>query len=344
MSGAIEGGKMRWIAILFIAVVIGSPVSSQAQRTSGNAILSIDWSNSGDLIAVGYGEIPIEEMRCIGGRVEVVDETGAIIQTLTSEVANCDVVGIHFGRSEHELIIQVMRGDTLLWNIRSNARSESYISLLPTLDLAVSYDATHVARNAGGNSIEIMFLADISIPFPIIGEYKGVITDLTWNMSGTSIATSNSNGNITIWNVLRGELEHLLLYDRRIGKTAIAWSPDERYIALGEETGIVAIWDLFDHNAAFRAHDGIARITALDWNPDGTMLASASEDGTVRVWDAERGELIETFTYTGPVYALDWSPDGTKIAFGGEDVSGESPEVVIVDAPGMPEVEARVTP
>lgn len=74
------------------------------------------------------------------------------------------------------------------------------------------------------------------------------------------------------------------------------------------------------------------------------MLASASDDGTVRVWNAESGDLLETFTYTGPVYALDWSSDGTQIAFGGADTTGNPPQVMIVDAPQLPEIEATVTP
>jgi len=77
----------------------------------------------------------------------------------------------------------------------------------------------------------------------------------------------------------------------RLGKsdiTALAFSPDGKWLAIGADVYKVFIYDsqtgqLFGD--AFREHDG--SVIALTFTPDGKLLLSASSDGTIVMHDMQ---------------------------------------------------------
>ena len=101
---------------------------------------------------------------------------------------------------------------------------------------------------------------------------------------------------------------------------AVAWSPNNQFIASGSWDGTVQVWDA--HTGAiittYKGHTDV--VSALAWSPDGNYIASGSWDGTVRVWDAFSGSLLTFYDgHADPVSALGWSPDGQYIASGSWD-------------------------
>ena len=79
----------------------------------------------------------------------------------------------------------------------------------------------------------------------------------------------------------------------------VAWSPDGRQIATGDNDGIVGVFDAAtgERSSVGLGHD--SAIVGLDWSPEGTMLASGSNDGTARVWDAAADVLTEIRRFGG---------------------------------------------
>ncbi|MFF0738974.1 hypothetical protein ACFYVL_01120 [Streptomyces sp. NPDC004111] len=82
--------------------------------------------------------------------------------------------------------------------------------------------------------------------------------------------------------------------------TAPVFSPDSRFLAVGDVLGQVGLWD---GAAAKRLHllagtrGGSVRgraeaVTALGFTADGSLLAVAGADGTLQVWDTASGEQI----------------------------------------------------
>lgn len=69
--------------------------------------------------------------------------------------------------------------------------------------------------------------------------------------------------------------------------TALAFSPDGRFLASADTGRSFHLWDLASgqHMLRFAAHD--RRINALAWTPDG-RLVSGSADGTALVWGLDR--------------------------------------------------------
>jgi WD40 repeat protein len=99
--------------------------------------------------------------------------------------------------------------------------------------------------------------------------------------------------------------------------TALAFSPDGRYLAAGS-TGAVQIWDV-DKSELVRTIRGFERVLlTLAFSPDGNLLAGGTQDGQVWVWDAGRGAEVQVIQAgTKGVRLLAFAPDGRSLVTGG---------------------------
>lgn len=104
--------------------------------------------------------------------------------------------------------------------------------------------------------------------------------------------------------------------------TAVAWSPDGKYIVSGSLDKTVRVWGVnpSDHVQPFiyRGHsDGVA---AVAWSPDSQRIVSGAYDKTVQIWDAFTGKQVTICRgHTDAVTTVVWSPDGKYIASGSAD-------------------------
>jgi WD40 repeat protein len=110
--------------------------------------------------------------------------------------------------------------------------------------------------------------------------------------------------------------------------TEIAWSPDGRFIALGNRSGPVEIWDvrtgkLLSSLTLSPAEAGTARSDYLAWSPDGRYIAAAdaSLGGQFAVW--ARDNWTQTLARQIPgsyseIRGLAWSPDSKKLLITGD--------------------------
>lgn len=102
--------------------------------------------------------------------------------------------------------------------------------------------------------------------------------------------------------------------------TAVAFSPDGRWLAGGGSTGLAAIWEAAT-GVMIRAFGVLSSPVAdLSWSPDGTRLATASADNILRLWDVSSGQALRCLEgHEGGVDCVAWSPDGTRLASGAKD-------------------------
>jgi WD40 repeat protein len=110
---------------------------------------------------------------------------------------------------------------------------------------------------------------------------------------------------------------------------AVAWSPDDRFIASGGHDNTVQIWDAANGKLHFTCRGHLDPVTTVAWSPDGQSLVSGSLDTTARIWDANTGCSITDYRgHSATIWSLAWAPpspssafpsNATRIASGSED-------------------------
>jgi WD40 repeat protein len=126
---------------------------------------------------------------------------------------------------------------------------------------------------------------------------------------------------------------------------AVAFSPDNRWLASGGKDNLIKIWDLANGNVLRTLYGHSGNVNALAVSPDGKLLASGSgdindkrdlgtftlggvvggaEDNTVRIWSVQTGQQLQVLRGHGlPVGAVAFSTDGRSLT----SVSGDAVKV-----------------
>jgi WD40 repeat protein len=122
---------------------------------------------------------------------------------------------------------------------------------------------------------------------------------------------------------------------------AVAFSPDNRWLASGGKDNVIKIWDLANGNVLRTLYGHTSNVNALAVSPDGKLLASGSgdindkrdlgaftvggvvggaEDNTVRIWSVQTGQQVQVLRgHELPVGAVAFSNDGHSLTSVGGD-------------------------
>lgn len=141
-----------------------------------------------------------------------------------------------------------------------------------------------------------------------------------------------------MWNPENGEKRNLKL-DGLTSFThfhAFAFSPDNRFLAGGEDNGTVWMWDAQTGKQIHQLVGHTAPIKSVIFSPDGRLLLSGSEDKSARVWDAETGKELQQFLgHTASVRGVAFSPDGKFVLTGSDDKTARLWEISTVLNPSV---------
>lgn len=146
----------------------------------------------------------------------------------------------------------------------------------------------------------------------------GGITCVAYSPNGEHFATSDTNGNISIWNANGKQLTDCNGHNSWVW--SVAFSPIHPILASGGQDHTIKLWDIATGRClnTLRGHTSI--VTSVAFSPDGQWLASSSTDGTVKLWQLATGNCIQTLIgHHACVWSVAFHPAGQILATAGED-------------------------
>ena len=158
---------------------------------------------------------------------------------------------------------------------------------------------------------------------------------VTFSPDGKLLAYGNRY-TVNLWSTVNhtnvGDPEMDIINPDDVGQVeSIAFSPDSRFLAIGDRSKQVVLWDISTRKvrARLKGHDGW--VSAIAFSPDGKTLYSGSVDQIVKLWDLsslrsdgpDTAEKITPFAtlkgHTGSIASIDCAADGKTIATMGKE-------------------------
>src|SRR5262249_30355838 len=96
----------------------------------------------------------------------------------------------------------------------------------------------------------------------------------------------------------------------------VAFSPDDRTLAMAVEEGPGKLWDLGTKTVRATLTGHRAAVWSAAFNRDGTLLATSSDDNTARIWDLKANKTIQTLKTAAAARAALFTRDGTTVYTG----------------------------
>jgi WD40 repeat protein len=147
----------------------------------------------------------------------------------------------------------------------------------------------------------------------------GGVTSVAFSPDGLSLASSDTNGEIQIWDAVNGQ-QLFICQGHNSWVWNVAFAPNAPILASCGQDHTVKFWNT-NNGECFRTLHGHTNIvTAIAFSPDGQLVASTSTDRTVRIWNLVTGESIQTLEgHHACVWSVDFHPNGHLLASAGED-------------------------
>src|SRR4029079_6354530 len=102
--------------------------------------------------------------------------------------------------------------------------------------------------------------------------------------SGKFILTGSDEKTAKVWDVARKTLIKELKGHNRYEVTAVAISPDEKWLLSADANGRAILWNAEPLEEAHRLQKHVGKITAAAFLPDSQRLLTASSDKSVGQW------------------------------------------------------------
>jgi WD40 repeat protein len=272
--------------------------------STDQATMVVDWSHNGKYFAIGSGEtIQVREI-----------ESGNVVAIFTRHVDT--VLTLSWSPDDTLIASGSVDGALYVWSVDTGEVHMSSKRAYPLQTVRWSHDGK-VASGYQDGSIAVVDATSKKTVFSSRG--KLAVQAAIWSYDSKQLATLDTNGNVSLWDVVPGNSRSRLTYTGYPSQS-IAWSPDNTRIVSGGNNGTIQIWDVATGKAVATYQGATATINAVAWSPDGAYIVAGDNSDGVPMWNAATGEVVRTCR--GPfnkIRAVGWLNDGAQIAAGGDD-------------------------
>ena len=168
------------------------------------------------------------------------------------------------------------------------------------------------------------------VPQALVANNYGRVVDLLnrhWRKANPTVRNAKSEAELDFrqwewryfWN--QAQSEAAFAFPRQSNSiTALAISPDGRYLASGDRRGTLKLWDLFRRAEIATLREDRFGSGPFAFSPKGDRLAVALSEhprrNVVKVWAMATRQVTDEVVVNRGIQALAFSTDGTKLLFG----------------------------
>jgi WD40 repeat protein len=166
------------------------------------------------------------------------------------------------------------------------------------------------ARDNSGRSIKY---SDLSTSREVIAP-PVKINAIELSVDGNFLAGAGENGSLYLWDV-KNNYSVSEIKDMGEHLTSVTFGPEGRRVMVGDNTGIVKIFDR-QSNLVIRVLSGhSSAIEQIRFNHSGSFMATASKDKTVRLWNMNRlkEQPIVLSDHSDWVWSVTFTPDDEQL-------------------------------
>lgn len=165
-----------------------------------------------------------------------------------------------------------------------------------------------------------------SIKYSDLNTVREVVTsttrlnDIDLSSDGNYLVGAGNNGKVTLYDVKNG-YKVSEIYNNGTRLWAVAISPVDNIVAIGDEAGLVKTFRLFTNDAPISLIGHISPINDIKFSADRRFIATASKDKTVRLWNRENlnAQPITLSDHPTWVWTIAFSPDNEQILAGTQE-------------------------
>ncbi|UCC53269.1 MAG: hypothetical protein JSV68_04735, partial [Anaerolineaceae bacterium] len=141
---------------------------------------------------------------------------------------------------------------------------------------------------------------------------------VAFSPDGRSIATTDLDHGVKIWNAVTGEeLISLVGHDDVV--LNVSFSPDGGHLITTSLDGKAIVWDLYPGQEQLFLVGHEAGVISAAFSKDGSRIVTTSYDGTAKIWNADTAEELMTLSHTGITTGAEFSPDGSRVVVADHD-------------------------
>jgi len=313
---------MRLTLLLILISILGHGQQPEIFRQTmhQNTISAVAFTPDGKYIVSGSEDKTLKIWdRATGYQVDIVKVDQFIRQLEFTPDGKRLIIG-----TSKKMMMMTMylegEGDVIIMDFatRNQLKNFHYSSFPVSICCSKNGQYAFVAYNKGYDIINLETLSSLTnLPVTISPVDIAVSPDLTM-MAAIGVGESRMN-ELVVFKLNNMTKIKPYFKEKMVVFSAVAFSPDNNYLACGDEGGKVRVLDTKKFkevsNFKFEYSDRHwASVRQIKYTHDGKFIITSSGDEKIKIWDAVNGKLVRTFSgHKKPITDFDLSPDSEYI-------------------------------